>query len=259
MADYCDGLIEITDVYFGSLTIDSSYIGDCNVTMVTRMGYNRLNFYFDQFDLGKRHIHCEHSYLTVYDGADTDTSPPINGLDHECGSKRPRDVYASTGRFLTFRYYNNESSTFTKSMDLIFTAFHKGYCYSYEYSCSNGHCIDDSVNCNGFNPCGDNSDCRLSTGAVIGIVLGSLFGACVLVALTCVIIRNRKRSRHMIQGYSKVIHSPPTQMPTPVRDVTNEVTNEAVVRAATPVPSHGMSHNYGSTATYNVPTGIQDT
>lgn len=35
-----------------------------------------------------------------------------------------------------------------------------GECRSDEYSCTNGRCIDQSLKCNGFNPCGDDSDCK---------------------------------------------------------------------------------------------------
>ena len=42
-----------------------------------------------------------------------------------------------------------------------------GICYSYEHSCSNGRCIDDSLACNGYNPCGDYSDCDVVLTGII--------------------------------------------------------------------------------------------
>ena len=38
--------------------------------------------------------------------------------------------------------------------------FHiSGVCDSWEYNCDNGRCIDNSLTCNGYNSCGDYSDC----------------------------------------------------------------------------------------------------
>ena len=31
-------------------------------------------------------------------------------------------------------------------------------CYSYQFECDNGNCIDDNYECDGSNDCGDNSD-----------------------------------------------------------------------------------------------------
>lgn len=73
-----------------------------------------------------------------------------------------------------------------------------GYCYSYEYECENGRCIDDSIKCNGFNPCGDGSDCRLSAGVIVGIVLGSLFCVCVFSAIVFVIVKNRRKRKNQV-------------------------------------------------------------
>ena len=32
------------------------------------------------------------------------------------------------------------------------------YCYSYQFECDNGHCVNDDDVCDGDNDCGDNSD-----------------------------------------------------------------------------------------------------
>lgn len=38
-----------------------------------------------------------------------------------------------------------------------------GPCRSYEYQCHNFRCIISDLVCNGHNPCGDNSDCQVSS------------------------------------------------------------------------------------------------
>ena len=67
-----------------------------------------------------------------------------------------------------------------------------GSCRNFEYRCSNDRCIDDSVNCNGLNPCGDFSDCHLSGAAIAGIVTGSVFVTCVCLTLVLVWLRNKR-------------------------------------------------------------------
>ena len=50
-----------------------------------------------------------------------------------------------------------------------------GVCRSDEFSCANGRCIDQSLKCNGYNPCGDGSDCTdLHNGYIMTIVFGIL-------------------------------------------------------------------------------------
>ena len=50
-----------------------------------------------------------------------------------------------------------------------------GECRSDEFSCANGRCIDQSLKCNGYNPCGDGSDCTdLHRGYIMTIVFGLL-------------------------------------------------------------------------------------
>ena len=57
-------------------------------------------------------------------------------------------------------------------------------CRSDEFECENGRCIDKSIECNGYNPCGDNSACRrLSVGDKFAIVLGVIVAILVTVGV----------------------------------------------------------------------------
>ena len=50
------------------------------------------------------------------------------GLHKRCGSEKPHSNYASSGRYLTFRYYNTDTTN-NNYFNMIFTAFHKGKNY----------------------------------------------------------------------------------------------------------------------------------
>lgn len=63
-----------------------------------------------------------------------------------------------------------------------------GNCRSSEHSCNNGRCISDSLTCNGYDPCGDRSDCNnvIVIGAIVGAAAGSTFlVVCLIVLVIC--------------------------------------------------------------------------
>ncbi|KAK3579797.1 hypothetical protein CHS0354_022106 [Potamilus streckersoni] len=61
-------------------------------------------------------------------------------------------------------------------------------CDSWEIRCDNGRCIQDEMNYNGYNPCGDHSDCKLPVGSIVGIVIGSLAGLAIVMTVIVVSI-----------------------------------------------------------------------
>ena len=76
---------------------------------------------------------------------------------------------------ITFQHaYGSKSACafLTFALSFIMTL---GECRSDEFSCANGRCIDQSLKCNGYNPCGDGSDCpSLHRGYIMAIVFGIL-------------------------------------------------------------------------------------
>ena len=77
-----------------------------------------------------------------------------------------------------------------------------GYCDSWEISCDNGRCIDDSLRCNGYNPCGDYSDCQLSVGEISGIAVGAV--VCFIITLAIIVVCVRRRRRYVVSYLNPV-------------------------------------------------------
>lgn len=75
---------------------------------------------------------------------------------------------------------------------------------SYEYRCKNEKCISHSLRCGGNNPCGDNSDCLMTYGAMAAIGLGGICALASTVAVIFVIYKNRKtlHRRHRKQPHT---------------------------------------------------------
>ena len=81
MDQYCGSTIDMVlmDEYAGRLSVDGSFVGDCNVTIAAWYNSNRLNFYFENFALGAWETDCQNTFLTVYDGENPEHSTLIHG------------------------------------------------------------------------------------------------------------------------------------------------------------------------------------
>lgn len=79
-------------------------------------------------------------------------------------------------------------------------------CPSSAFECDNSRCIDNVIECNGYDSCGDGSVCDRSTAAaVIGVIVGSLVGlALVITAIMCCVCCMRKSGKS--PGIVQVLH-----------------------------------------------------
>ncbi|KAH3768854.1 hypothetical protein DPMN_170070 [Dreissena polymorpha] len=78
---------------------------------------------------------------------------------------------------------------------LYFSVFHDSYlCRSYEYSCTNHRCIFFTLSCNGHDPCGDQSDCRISIPAIATLALGGFCALGVVCLLLYICMKSRLSS-----------------------------------------------------------------
>ncbi|KAK3581735.1 hypothetical protein CHS0354_000119 [Potamilus streckersoni] len=107
-----------------------------------------------------------------------------------CGWQEKDRGYESSSSSLTLRFHSDESLQY-EGFTLILTPFHYGDCHADEYKCHNSRCIGESNTCNGYNPCGDYSDCHLKGGAIAVIVIATVTG--LIAAIVTVIYCRRKR------------------------------------------------------------------
>ncbi|KAK3598885.1 hypothetical protein CHS0354_036188 [Potamilus streckersoni] len=221
MIDYCGKEISMIQkhTYTGKLLVASpdfdKYL-DCLVTIESWYFNPYIAFHFEQvsFDTSD----CTNSYVTFQDGNE-DNSPSVEGMmNTTCGRNKTTNVFSTTTRYLRIHYRGNPSKY---HFSIIFNCYEKGPCDSYEYECNSGWCINDELKCNGFNPCGDHSDChlKLSSGAVVGIVVGCiiLVGISVSVAI-CIYccLRKKKGFKGTVTCVSNqpvVLYSPDGQQP----------------------------------------------
>ncbi|XP_045172473.2 low-density lipoprotein receptor class A domain-containing protein 2-like [Mercenaria mercenaria] len=122
---------------------------------------DRIMLYFKDINIA-RSKGCAMDWLELHDGRTFD-SPYVSGLDRNlCGNSINNTVHSTNGSNL-YAFFRSGQSVTTKGFDLVITRYHTGTCIKGEYTCQNGRCISESLICNGYNPCGDDSDCRSST------------------------------------------------------------------------------------------------
>ncbi|KAL4234514.1 hypothetical protein ACF0H5_006157 [Mactra antiquata] len=189
---------------------------------------NRLMVNFEEISTlsDKR---CSQNILEIYDGP-SEESPKLNGLQNlPCDKSKSDEIYnslATTDVHLTFRYHRNTSSMFRATV----VAFHEGPCRSFEHQCLNGRCIMNELVCNGYNPCGDFSDClttlppeevHVSESSHVTIVVIVSTSATLVVMVICAIVlfkcyqlRKKHRRLHRHNEYlvtnQRPVYSPPT-------------------------------------------------
>ncbi|XP_060580226.1 uncharacterized protein LOC132737014 [Ruditapes philippinarum] len=240
--------------------------------------YSYFMIYFDDLDLD-----CSDGHLEFYSGESGQSR--VNGLEADiCGSSKPDGVYTIKDRYFRIRYVPKRRQYITDIFTVVITAYGTGYCPSYGHTCSNGRCIDDDIVCNGYNSCGDNSSCDLSTGAIIGIAVGGVAGLAIVVsAIICCVCcakrtgmrqgttvqntgapvvvysaQNQNRFSQPMYGVNQPMYGvnynipPGQQQPVTIQ---NQGTPYPASSAMYPtVPSDNNINNQSAAGTYNVPS-----
>ncbi|XP_045192758.2 uncharacterized protein LOC123549046 [Mercenaria mercenaria] len=202
MENYCGEEFSfiLKDEYQIKFDLDDMYIYDNADDYTYRRGYcetkfeawyttySKLMFYFEDLDLD-----CDKGHLEFY----TDDSGYIRvpGLESDiCGYDKPHGVFTVDTRYFRIKYVPKSSQYISDIFSIIITIYGDGYCPSYAHECANSRCIDDDLACNGYDSCGDGSGCDLGTGAIVGIVIGSLTGLALIVSVVICCICCTRRS-----------------------------------------------------------------
>ncbi|CAL1547869.1 unnamed protein product [Lymnaea stagnalis] len=135
---------------------------------------------------------CDRNRLDVID---SDKITLLSGPGGICGEYS--HSFDSTKDAVYLRL-TSSNATINGKIRVLVSAFSTDVCDTdKEFSCDNGRCVDDTMACDGYDDCGDNSDeeegCLMSTGTIVAIVVGS----CVVVALTAaaVVMMLKRRTR----------------------------------------------------------------
>ncbi|XP_067652238.1 neuropilin and tolloid-like protein 2 [Haliotis asinina] len=132
-------------------------------------------------------IGCTRNSLKIMDG-----STIINGASGDCGFA-PLTTYTSTTNSLTFKF-TTDGSYQTGQFDILVTSFKNainGVCPSGRFDCDNDRCISNTLTCNGYDDCGDDSDeeygcstITITTGSIAGIAVGAIVFIIIVVSLS---------------------------------------------------------------------------
>ncbi|KAH3884274.1 low-density lipoprotein receptor-related protein 3-like [Dreissena polymorpha] len=178
LESYCNGYswpidMSILDTVRLRLTSSLRYNNNMNCSVsLTTSSSKQLMYYFRSFDV-ENSDSCQYDFLEMHDGTSL-RAPYANGFyGKQCGSYVDPFVYTTSNSALTLWFKSDNSNT-GKGFDMIITSYHTGICDPDEYSCSNGRCVENYLTCNGYNPCGDHSDCALTVGGIAGIAVGSV-------------------------------------------------------------------------------------
>ncbi|KAL3857569.1 hypothetical protein ACJMK2_012259 [Sinanodonta woodiana] len=182
MDDNCNETIALSDEAM-KLILTSEYRypskWDCKMTIKARTS-DTLMYFFKHFDVS---YGCK-DWLEVYDDA-------YGSSRIFCGWQETGRVYVSSLNSLKLRFHSNGYKQ-DDGYTMIITPFHLGDCDADEYKCHNSRCIDESNFCNGYNPCGDYSDCALGGGAIAGIVIATVAVVTAIIVTVICCVRKRR-------------------------------------------------------------------
>ncbi|KAL3860226.1 hypothetical protein ACJMK2_010380 [Sinanodonta woodiana] len=211
MREYCGEELDLmlSNSYSGRVVFNSLYAGkteDCVMAIKTWYRFPYIAFHFEEMSVG-----CN-SGISITDGEDAEQEQRIEGFPGDpflCGNIAPKGLYTSKTRYLRLRYKPDPFPAQNGRFSLVFNSYDNGSCETDEYECLNGHCIHEDLNCSGYNPCGDYSDCKFlfTSIGVIGLVIGVVAAAGLLIGIcTCICCWKRKPRRRRSTSPSASAH-----------------------------------------------------
>ncbi|XP_059141935.1 uncharacterized protein LOC131929650 [Physella acuta] len=127
---------------------------------------------------------------------DSDKVTVLSGKDGICGDFT--GSFDSTHNTVYFRV-TSSNVTLNGRARVLFSAFNSDTCDTEkEFCCDNGRCVDESMTCDGYDDCGDDSDeddgCMFSTGVIAGIAVGSCVAMMLMVAVVVLAWKRKWRT-----------------------------------------------------------------
>ncbi|XP_077868365.1 uncharacterized protein LOC144358575 [Saccoglossus kowalevskii] len=209
MASECGNTIYDTSDTSGTLDSQIGFFYDDFRSCITTIQVNtgrQVVVTFDYFEIEEFGITCP-DYLHIFDGGSVH-SPRLSPLTGLCGTETP-GTFSSTENQLTLQFVT-DGDTSKRGFYIVYTSFTEGGACdgTDDFMCHNGRCVDSSLQDDGKDNCGDNSDetttveeamnvfqtiVALGIGVIIAIVAGIvlLCVACCL-GFYCCFCRNNK-------------------------------------------------------------------
>jgi len=136
-------------------------------------------------------------YIEVYDGVDTSATKLNSDLICGSGSSNVPSNFTSTGESMTIEFITDATGT-DMGFNMLFVAATSGVCASDQFQCNSSICIPASLDCDGYNQCGDNTDedsCETKTASeginILMVVLITLLVMLVVGAVVALIVYRR--------------------------------------------------------------------
>ncbi|ESO84879.1 hypothetical protein LOTGIDRAFT_168371 [Lottia gigantea] len=141
-----------------------------------------------------------------------DTTNEIYGLNRRfqhsgigesvCGDEVPDKLYESNLKKMSINFHKRipHSPIYDSYFDILVTKVNNGLCdQNKEFECDSGRCVDESLVCDDYYNCDDESDededCFWTVGAIIGVAIGLIVVIALAVIGVVLICRKRKYGR----------------------------------------------------------------